>query len=512
MPNKQKDEDEAILTHILQFQMDRARASASTIPGAAQPETEIHQLIQRILDPSSIPATAPEKPKEDPPEVKTTKELLKFDDMLHSLAASTQQEITRLQRNKVEKEKAVADAAFQEGKRREELEKLARKVHKVLGDVCSIGMDGGLGYQPGLSNGVIYDTTTQRYFSSPNVSLSPGVGGGQQPRYPNIQRARPSPPSVPDRIMTYHQGEVKYDEFHDAFQDQSTSRNASFNIRGVMSPAEEEEIDIQDRLDKELSERELAANKARRQLEKMQQEAMKKIEEAKKYADDLQIEQTNISNLRNQINPKQQPPGRLTGMISNMFHMPESLFGNQGHPEPSPSPNLQRPKAQRYAKIHQPTTHVNIVQLPQTPVSDSFYEPEQSCKADTTAKSISSSFFTNISASNNAAPQTSTHQTDESRSDTSHSRVSPSRKPVNLAKLGMVDRSVQDMEEEGCSDAIRRKTYGHRSVIKHDSGFGSFSEQSPQKNKPRKHGEIAKMVKFENESAVSHFLGGASPA
>ncbi|KAJ3014277.1 UNVERIFIED_CONTAM: hypothetical protein HDU68_000353 [Siphonaria sp. JEL0065] len=491
LPNKQKDDHEAILTHILQFQMDRAKASlAATTSTASQPANDIHQLIQRILDPSSIPV-ATEKPKEDPPDVKTTNELSKFEDMLHSLAASTQQEITRLQRIKVEKEKAVADAAFEEGKRREELEKLARKAHKVLGGVCSIGMDGGLGYQPGLSNGVIYDATTQRYVNAPNVSNNPATGRGQQPRYPNVQRARPAPPSVPERIMTYHQGEVKYDVFHDAIQDQSAYRNTTFNPREVMSPAEEEEIEIQDRLDKELSERELAANKARRHLEKMQEEAMKKIEEAKKYALDLQVEQTNI-----------------------MFHMPENLFGNQGHSEPSPSPSVQRPKAQRLQKIHQPT-NVNIVQLPQTPVSDSFYEPEQFCKADTTTKSIPSSFFANISAWNNAAPQTVTCHSDDSRSDSSHSKVSRSRKQVNLAKPGMVDRYVQDMEEKESSNVIHKKPHRHKSAIKHDSGLGSFSEQSPlQKTteKLRKHGDIAKMVKFENESAVSHFLGGASPA
>ncbi|KAJ3072379.1 Rhophilin, Rho GTPase binding protein [Podochytrium sp. JEL0797] len=525
----QQTSSQEMLLNILQFQMDRNRATTALNPTTIDPvNTEINQLLQRILNPlASAPAPTPvatpatpaaEKPKEDTAEVKTAKEVQKFEDMLHSLAITTQQEIIRLNKIRSEREVAVRDAAEAEGKRREEVERLSRKAAKVLGDVSMVGM-GGLNKPPDSAyTSACYDfanfnSNANKYGIDPRrpggngggfieeLKLNGGSGGGGGGPS-GVHQKPPFVRETPQRILTYKHGDVQYDEFYEAQNEIPFAGTTP--MKKSCSPSEEVVDNESGYLDMEISIERQRAQAVYQRYQKEADTAKREYLQKEQLANAAREAEEGLNNARNQLHEAMHPRsppnngnggGGLTGIVHNFFHMQSAAPTNTDSSATDPRRFARKPNAPSSKMFPggQPNTRVNNVHVPDTPL-DSFFEAKS---APEQANPSLFAQWANIASMSKGT---------ESGSDSStSSRTPPTRKPVILTKPGMEDKSVQDMMESATSPGVGTSGKSQKKPIKkYDSGIGSeTSKQS------RKLGDISRVVKKESEEAVSHFFNGS---
>ncbi|KAJ3339183.1 Rhophilin, Rho GTPase binding protein [Entophlyctis luteolus] len=127
-------------TSILHQQLELNHQSDRLLTDSGKAHQSVLDFLKSLLPPNSNVLTQL-KEEEECPDVLITKEVQKFENLLLSIGATTQQKIMELNAIHAKKEKAAKDAAEAELMSRKAVERLSGKAWSVLQESCMVGLN-----------------------------------------------------------------------------------------------------------------------------------------------------------------------------------------------------------------------------------------------------------------------------------------------------------------------------------------------------------------------------------
>ncbi|KAJ3197757.1 hypothetical protein HDU82_001375, partial [Entophlyctis luteolus] len=486
-------------TSILHQQLELNHQSDRLLTDSGKAHQSVLDFLKSLLPPNSNVLTQL-KEEEECPDVLITKEVQKFENLLLSIGATTQQKIMELNAIHAKKEKAAKDAAEAELMSRKAVERLSGKAWSVLQESCMVGLNIQASSDSTHRKGHHHVGENLKYENlageaSANTANHPGTGDGKTfllHRHPSKyfherinQRNISADASIasesvcqsrqqrkPTRRFTT--SEEKYNIFYDA--DLYESPESTSTTGDERENIGRDAIKI--------------AQQAQKTYHKFDEAAKKCSQKAQEYhlrAEEAKIVEESIRKaIESASAVTEKPrPGHKAGIVDfireEAAHLGHVVWDTVVASHPT---ELDPP----------PADNANLAAFLRLKGKGEKKKEQESKAMD---RSRAGRFFASDPLNSlNVALEDATPITP------------PVRKPVDLTKPGMANKSEQ-MDGTNVTEPIR-KMATPKKVKKYDSGIGGLgsagSERLGSKDRKGRTGEFQTKMRAENAKMLAHFM------